>query len=239
MDGVDLRHGRSAGVPKSGGGTQHVGVGVGRAVSGRLELRAGRHEVGHDLGTGVRRPGGGERVEVVDLREGRGGGQARVLGVRRAEPGGGDGRLDETFEALCIEPGGGGLRDPTVVHDDAQTDVVVIGRHVLVDSAVGEAGEGVGALRTGDEGVGPVPHQPEHAIAGSEAMLGDRVGARFPRHQRTPTRTSVNRAGTDGCPVWPTWIGWPLPQLAVPQNTHSSGPPTMSIDAQNRGPMPV
>ena len=67
----------------------------------------------------------------------------------------------------------------------------------------------------------------------------DRVGVGVPGHQRTPTRTSANRAGTEGCPVWPTCMGWPLPQLAVPQNTHSSAPPTMSIDAQNRGPMPV
>ena len=73
----------------------------------------------------------------------------------------------------------------------------------------------------------------------SKPALGDGVGGGVPGHQRTPTRTSANRAGTDGWPVWPTWIGWPLPQLAVPQNTHSSGPPTMSIDAQNRGPMPV
>ena len=111
--------------------------------------------------------------------------------------------------------------------------------HVLVDAAVGEPRERVGALPAGDERLGAIADEGEHAIAEVEAALGGGVGGGVPGHQRTPTRTSAKRAGTDGWPVWPTWIGWPLPQLAVPQNTHSSGPPTMSIDAQNRGPMPV
>ena len=84
-----------------------------------------------------------------------------------------------------------------------------------------------------------VAHEVEHPIADLLASPDLGVGRRVPGHQRTPTRTSVKRAGTEGWPVWPTCIGWPFPQLAVPQNTHSSGPPIMSIEAQNRGPMPV
>ena len=56
-------------------------------------------------------------------------------------------------------------------------------------------------------------------------------------HARTPTRTLRNRAGVDGWPVWPTWPGWPLPQLGVPHATVSDE--SMSIEDQNRGPMPV
>src|SRR5690606_9137738 len=110
---------------------------------------------------------------------------------------------------------------------------------VLVDAAVGEAGEGRAALSDRDERLGPVADAGEHLVADVEAGRGGGVSGGIPGHQRTPTRTLVNRAGTDGWPVWPTCMGWPLPQLAVPQKTHSSGPPTMSIDAQNCGPMPV
>ena len=149
-----------------------------------------------------------------------------VFSTRRSEP-------------VGVNAVGERLGDPATVHHHAEAHVVVVAGHVLVDAAVGEAGECVGALTAGDEGVGTLTHQLQHAVARGEPPLGDRVGVRVPGHQRTPTRTLVNRAGTEGWPVWPTWIGWPLPQLAVPQNTHSSGPPTMSIDAQNRGPMPV
>ncbi len=117
--------------------------------------------------------------------------------------------------------------------------MIVVAGHVLVDAAVGEPREGVGALSAGDQRFGPVSDEGQHPVAGVEATLSDVVGSWVPGHQRTPTRTFEKRAGTDGCPVWPTWMGWPFPQLAVPQNTHSSGPPTMSIDAQKRGPMPV
>ena len=119
--------------------------------------------------------------------------------------------------------------------------MVVVAGHVLVDAAVGEARERVGALAAGDQRLGPVADEaPSTRSQSVEAAAGPTSSAAGSQaHQRTPTRTSAKRAGTDGWPVWPTWIGWPLPQLAVPQNTHSSGPPTMSIDAQNRGPMPV
>ena len=61
------------------------------------------------------------------------------------------------------------------------------------------------------------------------------LGAR--RHALTPTRTLRNRAGAEGWPVWPTWPGWPFPQLGVPHATVSDE--SMSIEDQNRGPMPV
>ena len=217
-----------------------MGVGVGGAVAGRLEVGAGADEVGDDLGAGVGRRGRGVRVEVVDLLHRGRLGQAGVRRIGRAEAGRRDGALDEPLEPGVVEPGRGRLRDAATVDDDAQPHVVVVARHVLVDAAVGEPRERVGALPAGDERLGAIADEAEHAIAEVEAALGDRIGGGIPgRHQRTPTRTSAKRAGTDGWPVWPTWIGWPLPQLAVPQNTHSSGPPTMSIDAQNRGPMPV
>ena len=63
--------------------------------------------------------------------------------------------------------------------------------------------------------------------------------ARLAHQPRTPTRMPRKRAGTAGWPVWPICTGWPLPQLGVPQKVHSSGPPSMSMEPQNRGLMPV
>ena len=91
-----------------------------------------------------------------------------------------------------------GLGDATVVDDDPQAHVGLVAGHVLVDAAVGEAGEGVGALPAGDERLGAVPHQLEHAVAGGEAAPWRSGRRRVPRHQRTPTRTSVKRAGHRG-----------------------------------------
>jgi len=49
----------------------------------------------------------------------------------------------------------------------------------------------------------------------------------------------VNLAGEAGCPVCPIWLGCPLPQFGVPQNTHSSSPDNISIFPQNSGVIPV
>ena len=38
-----------------------------------------------------------------------------------------------------------------------------------------------------------------------------------PVHARTPTLTVAKRPGAAEWPVWATCIGWPLPQLGVPQ----------------------
>ena len=69
-------------------------------------------------------------------------GQARVVGVGRAEPGGRERALHEALEAVVVEPGGGGLRDAAAVDDHPQPHVVLVAGHVLVDAAVGEPGEG-------------------------------------------------------------------------------------------------
>src|SRR5690606_31038569 len=164
---------------------------------------------------------------------------SRELGVGGAEPGRRDGALDEAGEAVVVGAGGGALGDAPGVDHDAEADVGLVAGHVLVDVAVGEAGEGAAPLAAGDEGLGSVADRGEHPVADVEADGGSLVGGGVPGHQWTPTCTLVNRAGTDGWPVWPTCMGWPLPQLAVPQNTHSSGPPTMSMDAQNCGPIPL
>ena len=97
-----------------------------------------------------------------------------------------------------------------------------------MDERVGESGERVPPGRDDDLTVEPGRHQVEHA--GRRLLRG---------HPLTPIRTRENRAGIAGCPVRPTWTGWPLPQLGVPQNTVSEGPASMSSVPQNRGVMPV
>ena len=114
----------------------------------------------------------------------------------------------------------------------SRTVVDVLG-DVLVDHRVGEPGqaEPVPIDRRLDLGAGQrraTRARPPIARLG-EVQLG--------AHARTPTRTLRKRAGAAGWPVWPTWPGWPLPQFGVPQATISDE--SMSIDAQNRGPIPV
>src|SRR4029079_6993963 len=97
----------------------------------------------------------------------------------------------------------------------------------------GQRAVAAGDVHLGLGGVGPVADDREDPFSDLEA------GADLGRHPCTPTRMPRSRAGTAGCPVWPICWGWPLPQFGVPQKTHSSRPPSMSIEPQNRGLMPV
>ena len=137
---------------------------------------------------------------MVDLDHLAGTRQSGVGRIGGAEASGRDRALHQPLEPVGVEPGGRRLRDAAVVDHHAEADVALVARHVLVDAAVGEAREGVGALAARHQGVSAVADQLEHPVARLETHLGDRIGRVVP-HQRTPTRTLANRAGTAGCPV--------------------------------------
>ena len=219
-----------------------MGVGVGGAVAGRLEARAGADEVGHHRGAGVRvgRRGGG--VVVVDGRRScRRLGQARV---RRDRPGAAGPRRS------CPRRGGRGRRRRAGWSTPARCGLRRRRRAAARGPRRSPCSGGCGCWRSRVSAVRPWPQVTSASAPSPDERRAPGRRWRTPRCATSsaagshaisapPPGRSVNRAGTDGWPVWPTCMGWPLPQLAVPQNTHSSGPPTMSIDAQNRGPMPV
>ena len=172
-------------------------------------------------------------------RRGPGCGQARVLGVGRAQPGGGD---------RAPRPGARGRRRSSrVVVAWAMRPSSTTTRRRTWSSSLAMfwwmrlLAKRVRALVpwpqvTSASARSPTSSSTRSQVAKPRCAIASAVGSHA--ISAPPPGRSVKRAGTDGWPVWPTWIGWPLPQFAVPQNTHSSGPPTMSIDAQNRGPMP-
>ena len=82
-----------------------MGIAVGGAVAGRLEVGPGTHEVSHHLGAGVGLGRRGGRVEVVDLHHLCGLGQTGVLGVGRAQSGRRDGVLHEALGARWRQRG--------------------------------------------------------------------------------------------------------------------------------------
>src|ERR1700690_191797 len=64
-------------------------------------------------------------------------------------------------------------------------------------------------------------------------LLALAEGQARPYEYAVPTRIFRKRAGLAPCPVPTTCCGWPLPQLGVPHNSHSSREQIASIEFQN------
>ena len=235
-EAVDPVHGRTRRRPLDAlarGVDEQLAGHVGLAVAGRLEAGAGGDEGGHDLSPLGRAGLGRGPVEVGGGAGGRQCGRAEtgpvlVDGLHRG------GRQRRGHQAA--QPPSSTL---VVVADAVRPSFATcsVTEHalvadVLVDKRIGEAGEAFRHHAHGHSGPGPAVHQVEGA--GRQGVEVGGVG-----HPRTPTRTPRNRQGTAGWPVWPTCNGWPLPQLGVPHAVSSDGPPTMSIDPQKWGLMPV
>ena len=179
------------------------------------------------------RQSGGPVEVAIDLGHVGGGRQARPQRVGRHDLRHLLGALRGLERALRGEVVGRGHAH-AVLRDDADAQLRVLAERALVDLGLGEPREPA-----------PVVHEQDldavHAVE-PERGLGHRaeaVGPDQPRHQRTPTWTSRNRAGDAPCPTRPTWPGCPFPQFGVPQTTHSSRPPTASHEPQNSGVSPV
>ena len=112
------------------------------------------------------------------------------------------------------------IRWPT---DEAEAQLGVRLLDVLVDLAVGEAGER--GVLGGDQRLGlgrPLGRRQPDGFLG-QGQPGPRVAssavrpvARAVYHLPTPIWTSRNRAPLTAWPTWPTWPGSPLPQFGVP-----------------------
>ncbi len=146
-------------------------------------------------------------------------------------------RSTSASTALGVDSSGADLRDLALSDGDRQRDSGDVLADVLVDAAVGEAGQRRGAHCRRGQRLSAITDQREHALTGVGGL--PRRGLVENNHQWTPTRTSRKRQGTAWWPVWPTCIGWPLPQWGTPKTLHSSCPPTASMEAQNVGPIPV
>ncbi len=154
-----------------------MGVGVGGAVARRLEVGPGARRSRRR--SPPRASGDAAAVSASKwstscsaagaARPGYSGsgGQSRAAAI---------GALDEPLEAVVVEAGGGRLRDAAAVDHDAQAHVIVVARHVLVDAAVGEPRERVGALPAGDQRLG--------AIADEARAPGRRGRSRAGRRRR-------------------------------------------------------
>ena len=223
--------GRLAGEDLPGGADERAGPVVRADVPGRLELAGGVDERPHDLRP-VRRCGRGRgRIEGRGRRGCRHRCEAGPAGVERRDADGVEDALDEGGHAGFVDDRRRPRRRPALPVQAQPHRGDVLG-DVLVDHGVGEPGQGqaVAVGRGVDLGVGRRRCR-ELDRDRRQPLLG--AGG----HARTPTRTLRNRAGAEGWPVWPTWPGWPLPQLGVPHATVSDE--SMSIEDQNRGPMPV
>ena len=158
--------------------------------------------------------------DVVDRARPR---QAAPIVELLDDPGDGRRVLGQPPEALRIGPAGRGHAHP-LADDDAQVDGDVALGDVLVDLAVGEAGQG-----------GVLGHDQRLGL-GDAVVLDLRRGRPRPApvrrwldrrsspvlpgyHLPTPTWTSRKRAPGTACPTWPVWPGSPLPQFGVPSMT--------------------
>jgi hypothetical protein len=171
-----------------------------------------------------------ERVERRELGGRRGIGQIRILG---REPRDRERAVGELAQRARVEPvGGGGARSAS--DDHAQRERVVARGHVLMDLVVRETRE---ARLLGLEnrlGLIGVRHRqalaqhtlrllgesggPPARARGLERRAMDRAA-----HERAPTPTCTSRKRVEDapCAVRMVWLGWPLPQLGVPQISQS------------------
>ena len=167
LDGVDRGHRRPAPGPVLGVVGEVDVPPVGGAVAGGLQVASaaglggavagGVHEVLHHLGPGGGLGQVGVAVVAVVLQgePGGGRGQARPVGVDRAQGGRLQGLVHQADQALVVEAVGAPRRGPAVDHQLEAGPLVVLG-HVLVDERVGEAGERRAPLGDRDLGLGPV-----------------------------------------------------------------------------------
>ena len=173
---------------------------------------------------------------------------ASARGARPGQSGSAGGRAAASRTPSIARPSDSSSAGPSTEVDafrpssaTRMQDVVDLGGDVLVDEAGREAGQG----RLSPGGRSPRPRRRAPArgrgrrcgppARAQRCAVGRALGRRHRRHPRTPTRIPRKRAGTAGWPVWPICCGWPLPQFGVPQNVHSSRPPSMSSAPQNRG----
>ncbi len=154
VDPVDLGHGRAPRGALPGGGGQHLLGRQGRAVARGLQVPTRGHERGHHLGPLVGRGARGAVVPVVHRADRRGGRQAREVGVGRTQPGRRPGPLHQRGQVVRLGAAGRHPGQPALDRQRERHQRHVLG-HVLVDAAVGEAGERGRAHRGGDQRVRP------------------------------------------------------------------------------------
>ncbi len=151
---------------------------------------------------------------------------------------------------------GGGARG-AAVHHGADGDVKHLLGDVLVDDVVGEAGERVGGdvnFHFGFVGFAELHDALGDGLQfrGGEKRFGGRVdfSASNPARDRffrgalhlakaTPILMLRNRAGDAPWPVPMVCMGWPFPQLGVPQSVQSSREQIASQLFQNSVVMPL
>ena len=121
--------------------------------------------------------------------------------------------LGQALQRLVVEPVGGCHADALALDEAQVQDRVRLG-HVLVDLAVGEAGERLVRAHDHGFGLGRTGRQRQLDGALGQRQAVDRL--RFDHHLPTPTWTSRKRAPLTACPTCATCPGSPLPQLGVP-----------------------
>ena len=186
--------------------------------------------------------GGEEAVYFANFLLREHGEKVGIFGLHAREGFGGGDDAAEGVEIGFIGGGAGGA----AVEDSADGDDEILLGDVLVDGVIGEAGESGGddvdfdfgfvGVGEGDDLLGEAAE-----LGGAEGVVGGgaggfssggwraarRLAARFGsgfgrwRHfylaKATPILTLRKRAGAAPCPVPMVCIGWPLPQLGVPQ----------------------
>jgi len=172
--------------------------------------------------------GSGCLVVVVDRRNLGGWCETCPLGIYRRKFGCFQCSVDQIGERRIVGAIVGALGNLAVQGDGHLDSPGRVG-DVLMDERVGVTGERRLTSHYDGLGLGPIADQFDYSLCD-----GFRIG-----HPVTPTLTLLNRPGEAECPVCPTCIGCPFPQLGVPQLTLSASAPSMSNWAQNCGVIPV